>query len=229
MSGAPAGESSSESLPAASQAAAPAPAAAPAATSGGPARPRRKKRSAMTNVIIGLWIGVLVGALALAGFGLFTFFNNSQKAAQEMEASASVMLDQPAPVFELEDLAGSPLRLADLRGKVVVLNFWATWCGPCVREMPIFQKFQELYPDDLVIVGVDMQEDPRRVGPFVEELGINYLIAIDGPGDVGKSYNVLALPTTFFIDREGVARIHHIGSISDTIFEGYLAELGIGQ
>ena len=175
--------------------------------------------------MIGVWVGILIGALALAGYGIYA----SRQVQQGAQAVASVMLDQPAPHFELEDLAGNPLRLQDLRGKIVVLNFWATWCGPCVQEMPVFQQYQDQYPDELVVVGVDMQEDPRRVTDFLQNFDIRYPIVIDGPGDVGRLYNVLGLPTTFFIDQEGVARIHHIGSINEAVFEDYLVKLGLAE
>jgi cytochrome c biogenesis protein CcmG, thiol:disulfide interchange protein DsbE len=188
-------------------------------------KPARKKRSALNNIVIGVWVGILIGALALAGYGIYA----SRQVQQGMQAVASVMLDQPAPPFELEDMQGNLVRLEDLKGKIVVLNFWATWCGPCVQEMPIFQKYQDMYPDDLVVLGIDMQEDPRRVTDFLKNIDVRYTIVIDGPGDVGRAYNVLGLPTTFFIDQDGVARIHHIGSISESGFEDYLEKLGLTQ
>ncbi len=112
-----------------------------------------------------------------------------------------------APDFLLEQLTGGELRLSELRGQAVVLNFWATWCAPCRKEMPQFVQAYDRYKDQgLVIVGVNMQEGKGIVQPFVDDFGITFPIAIDRDGDVADRYHLLGLPTTFFIDREGVVR-----------------------
>lgn len=112
-----------------------------------------------------------------------------------------------APDFLLEGLDGGEMRLSDLRGQPVVLNFWATWCKPCRQEMPQFvQAYNQFENQGLVIVGLNMQEGRSIVRPFADDFGIQFPIAIDRDGEVGDRYRLLGLPTTFFIGRDGVIR-----------------------
>jgi peroxiredoxin len=112
-----------------------------------------------------------------------------------------------APDFLLGRLEGSELRLSDLRGQPVVLNFWATWCAPCRKEIPQFVEAYERHRDEgLVIVGINLQEGKSIVRPYAEDFGMNFPIAIDVDGEVGDAYRILGLPTTYFVDRDGVIR-----------------------
>jgi|FLYL01.1.fsa_nt_gi peroxiredoxin len=118
-----------------------------------------------------------------------------------------------APDFLLESLDGGTLRLSDLRGRPVVLNFWATWCKPCRLEMPRLVEAYERHRDQgLVVVGLNLQEGPAVIRPFAEDYGMDFPIVVDRDGDVGDAYRVggvgtdRGLPTTFFIDRDGVIR-----------------------
>lgn len=115
--------------------------------------------------------------------------------------------DKLAPDFLLETLDGSDMRLSDLRGKAVVINFWATWCKPCRKEIPELVAAYEAYRErGLIILGVNMQEGKSIVRPFAEDFGMNFPILIDRDGEVGGSYRLLGLPTTYFVDRAGVVR-----------------------
>jgi len=114
-------------------------------------------------------------------------------------------LSSPAPDFSLESLDGKTTRLSDYRGKAVLLNFWATWCGPCKIEMPWFVEFQNQYaPQGLQIVGVAMDDASKEdIGKFAKDMGVNYPILI-GKEAVGDQYGgVPALPETFLIGRDG--------------------------
>jgi thiol-disulfide isomerase/thioredoxin len=119
-----------------------------------------------------------------------------------------------APDFELETVAisGSSTTngeawLSDYRGHPVVLNFWATWCYPCRKEIPQFVKSADKYNDDgLVVIGLDLQEGPGLIQPFAQEYGMNYPILVDRDGEVGNKYRLLGMPTTVFIDANGVVR-----------------------
>jgi len=109
-----------------------------------------------------------------------------------------------APDFALRDLEGKQVRLSDFRGKAVLLNFWATWCGPCQVEMPWFVDFQKQYgPQGLEIVGVALDDSGKdEIQKFAAKMGVNYTI-LQGQDDVGDAYGAVGLPTTFYIDRSG--------------------------
>jgi cytochrome c biogenesis protein CcmG/thiol:disulfide interchange protein DsbE len=112
---------------------------------------------------------------------------------------------KPAPDFELKTLDGKTVKLSDLRGKAVLLNFWATWCGPCKFEIPWFVDFQKQYGDQgLVIVGIASGDEPNAtVEKFAKEMQINYPVLV-GNDKVADSYGgVESLPTTFYISRDG--------------------------
>ena len=111
---------------------------------------------------------------------------------------------RPAPGFELETFDGGTLSLSDLEGKVVVLNFWASWCPPCRWEMPFFETMWNEYRDrDVVFVGVAMSDTLEEAQGFAEESGVTYPIGLDQTGEIVRDYEVFSLPTTFFIDKEG--------------------------
>jgi peroxiredoxin len=112
-----------------------------------------------------------------------------------------------APDFLLESLDGNEVRLSEYRGQPVVLNFWATWCAPCRKEIPQFVDAYERFREDgLVIVGVNLQEGKSIARGYVEDYGMQFPVAIDVDGEVGDAYRLLGLPVTYFIDRDGVVR-----------------------
>src|SRR5437879_1177843 len=126
-----------------------------------------------------------------------------------------------APDFELATLDGKKMKLSDLRGKAVVLDFWATWCVPCKIEMPWFVELQKQYgPDGLAIVGVAMDDSSdEEIAKFAKELGVNYPI-LRGKEAVGEAYGGLpGLPTTFFIGRDGKIVDQDAGLVSRKVIE----------
>jgi thiol-disulfide isomerase/thioredoxin len=112
-----------------------------------------------------------------------------------------------APEFVRRDLTGHNLDLARLHGKVVLLNFWATWCAPCQVEMPMFARWQEQYgPQQLTVIGISMDDDSELVRRMVHAQRIDYPVAM-GDAKLGQRYGgVLGLPLTFLIDRKGIVR-----------------------
>ena len=127
----------------------------------------------------------------------------------------------PAPDFELTTLGGEPFMLSELQGRPVVLNFWATWCGPCRRELPALQAAHEHYGQNVTIVGVDQAEAPATVQLYVDQLGLTFPVPMDADQDVANRYNVMGLPTTFFIDPEGIIRRVWSGEMNSiTLAEG---------
>src|ERR1700688_2272990 len=133
------------------------------------------------------------------------YFGVHQAQRPGASLTTHLKLSSPAPDFSLESLDGKTTRLSDFRGKAVLLNFWATWCGPCKIEMPWFVDFQKQYGSqglqlDTVAIGLDSKED---IGKFAKDMGVNYPILI-GKESVGDQYCVVpALPNPFIIARDG--------------------------
>ena len=119
------------------------------------------------------------------------------------ESSAPAKVGREAPDFEVETLDGETFRLSDCRGKVVYLNIWATWCPPCVAEIPFIQALSEAHPDDLVVIGVSMEPE-QDVRDFVAENGLTYSFAIDDGSIGGVLYPTYYIPNSVFIDPNGV-------------------------
>ena len=123
-----------------------------------------------------------------------------------MEELAIVRFDEKikAQNFILKDLSGSEVRLEDYRGKVILINFWATWCLPCRIEMPSMEKLYAKFKNDgFTILAIDMQEDAARVKAFKEQYQLNFPILLDSDGSVGQFYGVISIPTTYLVDRQG--------------------------
>ncbi|HUO16786.1 MAG TPA: redoxin domain-containing protein [Verrucomicrobiae bacterium] len=150
---------------------------------------------------------LVVVAVVVAGMLYFGFHaaRRSSSETSDNSFSGGPSLLKPAPDFTLQSLTGSNLRLSDLRGKAVLLNFWATWCGPCKIEMPWFVELQDEYGSQgLQIVGVAMDDSSKEdIAKFAKEMGVNYPVLL-GKEAVGDEYGgVPALPESFFIGRDG--------------------------
>jgi len=133
---------------------------------------------------------------------------------------------QKAPDFTLQDIDGNPVTLSDFEGKVIILDFWATWCGPCRMEIPGFVDLQDRYADDVVIVGVSLdQGGPADVVPFAKEYNINYPV-VYGNGNVVQQWGgIRGIPTTFVIDRDFRVQRKYVGYQSHTVFEKDIQDL----
>ena len=117
-----------------------------------------------------------------------------------------------APDFTLNTIDNKQISLSDYRGRPVILNFWATWCGPCRYEVPAFKAFSEKYPEeDVVIIGVNTQDDPDSALGYAKADGLKFIIPVDPRGVVAGLYNIRGLPTTYFIDDKGVIQYIKIG------------------
>ena len=167
-------------------------------------------------------IGIL-SALLSAGCNT-TSSTTAQAANSKMKAEDQ---RKAAPEFALKDADGRTVRLSEYKGKVVLLNFWATWCGPCRLEMPWFVDFERTYKNDgFAVVGISLDEDGwNAIRPFVTEIGVNYRI-LQGDDTVAEQYGgVESLPTTFIIDREGRIAATHVGLVSKNVFESEIQSL----
>ncbi len=150
----------------------------------------RRRRTARSAVLLALVIGVLYAA----------------------PPKPDPLLNKPAPEFVRTDLANRPIDLARFRGRVVLLNFWATWCASCLVEMPRFIGWQSKYAaNGLQVIGVSMDDDSAPAASLVRERGVNYPVVM-GDEEIGLRYGgVLGLPVTYLIDRRGIIRARYKG------------------
>ncbi|RFU70407.1 TlpA family protein disulfide reductase [Peribacillus saganii] len=129
-----------------------------------------------------------------------------------------------APDIQLSDLDGNTVKLSDLKGKKVMLNFWATWCPPCKEEMPAMQDFYNEMDDNEAILSVNI--DPENdVKDFAGKMGITFPIVLDHGGKVYDSYQVISIPTTYFIDSDGIIREKFIGAMTKDEMESKMDNL----
>jgi peroxiredoxin len=138
----------------------------------------------------------------------------------------TVKLNQPAPPFTLRTPDGDVISLSDFAGQPVLINFWATWCPPCRYEMPFLQAAYEKYKSQgFVVLAVDIQETPEVVKPFLQELGLTFPVAMDRSGAVSSAYRIQAIPTSIFVNRDGVVVDIHRGALTPDVLQGYLDRL----
>jgi peroxiredoxin len=183
------------------------------------------------------WLILIGGLLAGAGLGMFLFFGlgiwNGQAQTYRLisgeEVTSSGMVGSAAPDFELTDLSGKAVRLSDLRGQPVLLNFWATWCGPCEVEMPAIQARYESHQPNLSVLAVNFDEPEQDVRQYAERLGLTFNILLDPGAKVQDLYRVRGYPTSFLVDAEGVIKVHHVGLMSEEQLDRYLQQVGINQ
>jgi peroxiredoxin len=125
--------------------------------------------------------------------------------------ASSGLEGRTAPDFALKSSTGENLRLSEYRGEVVMVNFWATWCGPCRQEMPLLDELYQRYQRvGFNLLGVNIDDDSRRAMQMIAELGVNFPVLFDDRKEVSKLYEVEAMPVTVLIDREGNVRyVHH--------------------
>ncbi len=125
--------------------------------------------------------------------------------------ASSGLEGQQAPDFALKSSSGANLRLSEYRGDVVMINFWATWCGPCRQEMPLLDELYARYQRvGFNLLGVNIDDDSRRAMKMIDELGVSFPVLFDSRKEVSKLYEVEAMPVTVLIDREGnVRHVHH--------------------
>jgi peroxiredoxin len=181
---------------------------------------QQKKKFEIKDFLLpvgGLLIGVLLGYLIISGNAV----NQGQTAPGPPE------IGQLASDFELNTLDGTTMRLSQFQGQAVIVNFWGTWCPPCVQEMPLLEAVYSREQPELIILGVNEQDSLADARQFVADFNIRFPILVDKDGLVAEQYIVRGFPTTFFIDAEGVLQAQHIGGLDEELLSGYLLEIGI--
>jgi cytochrome c biogenesis protein CcmG/thiol:disulfide interchange protein DsbE len=148
--------------------------------------------------------------------------------SDDAEPNDGAVAGKPAPLnFTLKDMNGIDVKLESFKGKVIVLNFWATWCGPCRVEIPYLIELQRQYGEDLVVLGVSVDDPAEKLKPYAEEMKINYpLLVGNGRQDFQDAYGPFwGIPVTVFVNREGLIHRKHSGIASKEQFEHEITSL----
>lgn len=160
---------------------------------------------------------ILYGVILLAGLA-WIYVSADQSGASTAGRIPAPQRGFLAPEFSLATPSGQKISLADLRGKAVLINLWATWCPPCQAEMPAIQKYYDQYKSEgLVVLAVDStaQDNPLDVVPFVTQHNLTFPILLDETGEVAAKYNLQSLPSSFFVNRDGTINEVVVGAMSD--------------
>ena len=184
---------------------------------------------------------IIVVLLCLAGYAAYGQFGHKEQAVKvkqeksevamkEMIARNGIEIGKSAPDFELTKLDGTNVKLSDLKGKKVILNFWATWCGPCQQEMPDMEAFYKEHKENVEILAINYTSSEKgggeeKVSNFAKEKGITFPILLDKNIDVTTAYKVITIPTSYFIDTKGVIQDKFIGPMTQKEMEKRVAKL----
>ena len=174
-------------------------------------------------LIAGLSLGglCLLGCLAVAGLALFF-----PSIYQYYLENSSLSVGNSAPDFELTSLSGETIRLSQFRGQPVVLSIAASWCPDCRAEAPLIEKLHQEHPE-LVVLLVDSKETPEAVQMFVDEIGITHPVLLDKDGAVSELYQIIAIPTGLFIDKDGVIRAKIVERVTPELLAEKLPLIGV--
>lgn len=180
-----------------------------------------KRRSAVI-------ITLLASGIFLLGAGLIPLVVNAQQKA--LEAIAPILppnlTNYPAPQLELTDLKSNPVSLEDYRGQVILVNNWATWCPPCIIEMPELQAYYAAHASQgFVVVAIESGDPADQVASFVQEYGITFPVWLDRQSKAQGIFNNWDLPSSYVIDREGVVRLSWTGGVNQPTLEQYVTPL----
>jgi peroxiredoxin len=180
------------------------------------------------------WLLVAAAVLFGLGIGLLVFLGfppKEQPVAGPRTPPGqgpAPVVGAPAPEFTLKTVDGQSVSLADYRGQVVLLNFWATWCGPCKLEMPAFDRAQQTVgPQGFQVLAVNFDEPQSDVQAFQEELELTFPLLLDPGAVVQRLYRVLGYPTSYWIDSQGQVAAVHVGVMTERQLDNYLVELGL--
>jgi len=158
-------------------------------------------------------LGIIV-VVVLASGGLYYWLSTENKADIK---NGDATRDNPAPQITLTALNGNPIELSSLKGKPVFMNFWATWCPPCVAEMPFINELYPQYKDNVqfVMVSVDDPKDKDKVVKFIADKGFTFPVYTASQTDIAKAYNIQGIPTTYIISSNGNIKKVHVGGMTE--------------
>jgi peroxiredoxin len=175
-------------------------------------------------------VAVLLGvSLALAG-GSVLIGRSEEEQGSAQGIRIAPVVGSLAPDFTLVNLEGGIVNLSDFHGQPVLINLWATWCGPCRIEMPAIQSRFEKYRDEgFIVLAVNFDEQRADVKDFRDEFGLTFHVLLDPGAEVHKLYRTRSYPTTFFVDRKGVIQVQHIGAMTEGYLDSNLVQIGLGN
>ncbi|HET6317776.1 MAG TPA: redoxin domain-containing protein [Chloroflexota bacterium] len=168
----------------------------------------------------GCW---LLLVFPLIGLALVALAIGVTPAAPTAEV-APLVVDKPAPDLSARTLDGATLRLSELRGRAIALNFWATWCEPCRTEMPALQNASAAEPS-LMLLAVNAGEPADNVRAFNTQYGLSLITLLDPDSVWRDRFGVRVLPTTIWVDKQGIVRVKHIGALTPALIERYVHDL----
>ncbi|MCS6842167.1 MAG: TlpA family protein disulfide reductase [Roseiflexus sp.] len=178
-----------------------------------------------------IWDLLLVATLLFGSVFIWTTRITPNAAAttpapQSAVAQPAPRIGHPAPEFALTAVNGSQVALSDLRGQVVLINFWATWCPPCRAEMPAIQQAYDRFRDQgFLVLAVNQQEDAASVAKYMSEQRLTFPALLDSDARVSTDYQARVLPSSFFVDRRGIIRAVYRGPMSRGMIEGAIEQL----
>lgn len=188
-----------------------------------------KRRRPLSFTALGVVLGAALGLVLWRGIPDEVASPEALPGAPEFTPVVGPLVGMLAPDFGARTLDGLSIRLSELRGRAVVLNFWATWCAPCRAEMPLLEdRSRALAERGLIILGANFDEPEEDVRAFRDELGLSFPLLLDPGGEIQSLYRVFGYPATYFIDADGVIRAVHLGVMDEALLDGYLADLGLG-
>lgn len=152
---------------------------------------------------------------------------NTAKTQVESESQIQVAPQQGflAPDFELEDLSGQKIRLSDLRGKIIVLNFWSMGCRYCLQEMPDFDEFNRSKPEDVTVLMVNLDKGPSRVPAYIKNQQFSFTVLKDERAETARTYMLRGIPTTYIIDKDGIIATRVEGPLSKNQLDSLVAKV----
>ncbi|PYY29656.1 TlpA family protein disulfide reductase [Paenibacillus illinoisensis] len=175
------------------------------------------------RLILWQWVTVLIAIAAIMiTIGVILY----QTADPQQKRGTNIEKGSPAPEFNATDLIGNPVSLNQYRGKVVLLNFWASWCGPCVREMPLLNDISQTYAKDVQAIFINVGESKGTIREFMDQHQFDFNVVVDATGKLSGTFKVTGLPATMIIDREGNFNRVLWGELSEDMpIEQWLEEL----
>lgn len=180
-----------------------------------------RKTNYLPFILVGMGLLILIGIAVI-----LQSEQGNQTDALDAFTLAPIEVNQPAPELTLFDLDGNEVSLSDLRGEVVLLNNWATWCPPCRQEMPEFNAYYDKYKEQgFQVVAIEAGQPEAEVRSFVEEAGLDFVVLLDPENQSLITFQQNSLPNSFVIDRMGNLRMAWLGAINGPTLEKYITPL----